>query len=194
METVIDPIDVMCVKAIGGTKGAREAFDVLESRLPTPIGRRFYGAYDPLTREYGACVATVRGEDAYSLGLENRTIMGGKYVTQKVVDWDSKIQQLPQMFMEMARGREADPGRPSVEHYKSQHLSTDSGLGEFQHSKLCWHPGDRTLNRARIIQWAFWAFLNASSTSFKATISSPKVSGLLRHASKARCTIIPLRP
>ena len=110
----------MSVKANGGTKGAKEAFDTLESKLPSLKGRRFYGAYDPQTREYRACVVMVQGEDPLSLGLDSWTIPGGTYVTKKVINWSSKIMQLPQIFDEMASDRKVDPGRPSVEYYRSK--------------------------------------------------------------------------
>jgi hypothetical protein len=120
LETTIPPIHVMSVKANGGTKGTKEAFDTLESKLPSLKGRRFYGAYDPLTGEYRACVEMVQGEDPVSLGFDRWTIPGGTYVTKKLINWNSKIQQLPQMFGEMASGQKVDSGRPSVEYYRSQ--------------------------------------------------------------------------
>lgn len=120
METTIASIRVMSVKAVGGTKGAKNAFDSLESKLPSLRGRRFYGAFDRLTEEYRACVATAEGEDALSLGLERWTIPGGRCATRKVIDWNTKIQRLPQMFDEMASGRKVDPTRPSVEYYRSE--------------------------------------------------------------------------
>jgi hypothetical protein len=120
MEKTIDPIDVMMVKAKGGTKGAKEAFKVLESTLPGFKGRRCYGVYDIRTGEYRACVQTTKGDDAASLGLETWVIPGGMYETRKVIDWISKIPQLPEMFDEMAQSRKVDPDRPSLEFYRSE--------------------------------------------------------------------------
>lgn len=116
----MDQIRVMFVKAKAGTAGAKEAFDTLESKLSSLRGRRFYGAYDPLTREYRACVETIQDENAASLGLESWIIPGGKYMTRKVNDWHLKIRELPQMFEEMARSCEVDLTRPSLEHYRSE--------------------------------------------------------------------------
>ena len=119
MDAILEPVHVIFVKAVGGTKGAPQAFDTLESKLPSRKGRKFYATYDPLTKEYRACVETIPGEDAKSLGLETGTIPGGKYVKRKVADWSSKIPQLPGIVEEMAVGHRVDPTRPTVEYYRS---------------------------------------------------------------------------
>jgi hypothetical protein len=62
----------------------------------------------------------VQGEDPESLRFDRWTIPGGTYVMKKIINWNSKILQLPQIFDEMASGRKVDPGRPSVEYYRSQ--------------------------------------------------------------------------
>jgi hypothetical protein len=110
----------MSVEAIGGTSGASRAFSKLESKLPTLSGRRFYGTFNPFTGEYRACVKVVEGENAESFGLENWTIPGGKYVSQRVSDWNSKLGELPGIFDKLAKGRKVDRSRPSIEYYRSK--------------------------------------------------------------------------
>jgi hypothetical protein len=90
VETTIESIHVMSVKAIGGTKGAQEAFNLLESKLQTLKGRRFYGTFNAFTDEYRANVQMIPGEVAKSLGLEDWTIPGGRYLKQKVEDWTTR--------------------------------------------------------------------------------------------------------
>jgi hypothetical protein len=108
----------MCVKAVGGTKGASQAFETLEARLPSLKGRRFYGTYSPFTGEYRACVR-IEGEDPKSMGFDDWTIPGGKYARQRVLDWSSKVGELPQIFEKLASGRAVDKSRPSIEFYRS---------------------------------------------------------------------------
>jgi DNA gyrase inhibitor GyrI len=86
MDAMLEPIRVMYVKATGGTAGASQAFEALESKLLTMRGRKFYGTYNPLTGEYRACVQVAEGEKPESMGLEGWTIPGGKYARQKVPD------------------------------------------------------------------------------------------------------------
>jgi hypothetical protein len=120
MKVELDSIAVMSVKAIGGTKGAKAAFDLLESKLPGLKGRKFYGTYNPLTQEYRACVQKKEGDDSTSLGLEDWTIPGGAFLSRKVNDWPSKVQALPRLFYELGSGQEVDSSRPSVEFYRSE--------------------------------------------------------------------------
>jgi hypothetical protein len=110
----------MCVRAVGGTKGASRAFETLESRLTTLRGRKFYGTYNPFTGEYRACVRAAEGENSESMGLEGWTVPGGKYASQKVQDWGSRLGELPQIFDKLASGRIVDKSRPSIEYYRSE--------------------------------------------------------------------------
>jgi len=116
----LEPVHVICVKAVGGTKGADEAFKRLESKIPTMRGRRFYGTFNPFTDECRVCVQVREEEDAESMGLEDWTIPGGMYARQRVMDWNSKLPELPQIFMKFAEGKKVDRSRPSVELYRSQ--------------------------------------------------------------------------
>ena len=120
MDTTLEPIRVMYVRAASAPVGVQRAFDELESKLSTMKGRRFYGTFDMKTKEYRACVEQVEGDDPVSLGLATCTIPGGRYVRQKVDDWGSKLHQIPQLFEGMAQGRRADPSRPSLEFYRSR--------------------------------------------------------------------------
>jgi hypothetical protein len=120
MDVTLEPIRVLSVEADGGTKGASQAFEKLESKLQALRGRRFYGTYNPLTDEYRACVEVVEGEDAKALGLDAWTIPGGKFARQMVPDWKSKLRELPKIFDELGRGRKVDRSRPSIEYYRSE--------------------------------------------------------------------------
>jgi hypothetical protein len=118
-DKVIDSIPVMYVKAKGGTAGAKDAFDVLESKLPTRRGRRFYGAFFYEANDYRACVEKIEGEDAKAMSLEDWVIPGGRYATTKVTNWNSKLPQLTDIFMKLGSDRKVDETRPSVEYYRS---------------------------------------------------------------------------
>jgi hypothetical protein len=119
MTSHLDPIEVMAVKAIGGTNGAKAAFDLLESKLSSLKGRRFYGTYNPFTQEYRACVKKEQGEDAASLGLEEWKLPGGSFAMTKLDEWQSKMAEIPKIFDKMAAENDVDTTRPSVEFYRS---------------------------------------------------------------------------
>ncbi|MDA4128947.1 MAG: GyrI-like domain-containing protein [Thaumarchaeota archaeon] len=114
----LEDIPVMFVRSRSGPKGAREAFDTLESRLANLKGRRFYGTF--LNGEYCACVARISTDEPATAKLEEGTIPGGVYARRKIDDWESKVPRLALMFEEMASQNPVDVTRPSVEFYRSQ--------------------------------------------------------------------------
>jgi len=120
----LQDIPVMRVKADMKGKGPAAAFDILESKLPTLKGRKFYGCFHetPEGEEYYACVARVEGDNPDSMQLDIGIIPGGKYARRKISDWESKVRegQLPRLFQEMIETYDVDLNRPSIEFYRSQ--------------------------------------------------------------------------
>jgi len=107
----------MCVVAEDGAAGASAAFDVLEGRLATLRGRRFYGTF--LDGEYRACVAMRGDDDPVALELDVWRIPGGEYERFSLLDWQDRVGEIPATFDRMVPESELDPTRPSVEYYRS---------------------------------------------------------------------------
>jgi hypothetical protein len=125
MDTIVDrpAVEVLRVRADMKGKGPKAAFDVLESKLPTLKGRRFFGTFRMLDdgEEYYACVDRVPTDDPAALGLEVGTIPGGRYIRRRVWDWESVVAagKMKEISEEFARGYVLDPDRPSIEFYRS---------------------------------------------------------------------------
>ena len=81
---------VIRVKADMKGAGPSAAFSVLESKLPTLKGRKFYGTFEDTTQgeEYYACVAMIDTDDPEKMQLGTAVIPGGNYARRKVVDWE----------------------------------------------------------------------------------------------------------
>jgi hypothetical protein len=118
----LQEIPVLRVKADMKGKGPSAAFNLLESKLPTIKGRKFYGTFQPMPdgEEYYACVARIDSDDPEKMQLETGVIPGGWYARGKLMDWEKNLSKLPGLFEEMARSHDMDPGRPSLEFYRSQ--------------------------------------------------------------------------
>jgi len=125
MDTVVDrqSVEVLRVRADMNGGGPKAAFDVLEAKLHSLRGRRFYGCI--WVREdqddYFACVERLPTEDPEQLGLEVATIPGGKYVRRKVFDWLKVVEagRMKEIGQEFAHGYTLDPRRPTLEYYRS---------------------------------------------------------------------------
>jgi hypothetical protein len=120
----LNEIPVMRVRADMKGKGPPAAFDLLESKLPTLKGRKFYGTFreTPDGEEYFACVAQIETDDPRAMQLETGVIPGGLYARRKIQDWEKIVRagQLPRLFQEMIQANVFDHTRPSVEFYRSQ--------------------------------------------------------------------------
>jgi len=130
MDSVVElqDIPVMRVRADMKGKGPSHAFSILESKLPSLRGRKFYGAFRMLAdgeEEYYACVERVESDEPDKMQLETGTIPGGKYGRRKIMGWEEIVRagRLPAVFEEFAKSLE--PGvdhaeiRPSLEFYRS---------------------------------------------------------------------------
>jgi hypothetical protein len=124
VDAVVERADlrVLRVKADMQGKGPPAAFELLESKLPSLKGRRFYGSFliVPGGEEYYACVERVDTDDPEKMHLDNGVLPGGWYVRRKVTEWEPKISQFPEIFSDLAKGQEVDPTRPSLEFYRSR--------------------------------------------------------------------------
>lgn len=117
----LEELPVLRVRADMKGKGPSAAFDLLESKLPTLKGRRFYGSFQltPDGEEYYACVRRIESDDPQRMQLETGVIPGGWYARRKLMDWEKNLSQLPKLFEEMCRAQDVDPRRPSLEYYRS---------------------------------------------------------------------------
>ncbi|HXW36964.1 MAG TPA: hypothetical protein VEJ36_03560 [Nitrososphaerales archaeon] len=121
----LQDIPVMRVKADMKGDGPPAAFGLLESKLTSLRGRKFYGVYHktPEGEEYFACVAKTDDDNPDKVQLESGVITGGSFVRRKVMDWKKVVSdgQLPRLFNEMVMKHinEVDPDRFSIEFYRS---------------------------------------------------------------------------
>ena len=115
MEARLDDIPVMYLVAEGGPTGAKEAFNRLEGKLPSLRGRKFYGAFQPETGEYRACVALESGDDPKRLGLQIGMIPGGLYLREKMKNWANRIDEIGRTFVAMSEREQnrVDNSRPA---------------------------------------------------------------------------------
>jgi len=122
MEVILNDIKVMYVKSKNGVFGSKQAFSILESRLPTLKQRKFYGVLfgEPETGEYRACVKITEQDNPEAMGLDTWIIPGGKYAKRKIKDWWKNIKEIGLTFEEMSKEYEVDFSRPSIEFYRSQ--------------------------------------------------------------------------
>lgn len=120
MSLVVDlpPVKILYIPSENGISGAEEAFTKLESSLPTLKNRKFYGLVfgAPPHETYWACVAFTRSDSAIS-GCKIGEIPGGKYVQERIYNWEKNIDALGKTFKRLTDENTIDSSRPCVEYY-----------------------------------------------------------------------------
>ncbi|TML59397.1 MAG: GyrI-like domain-containing protein [Actinobacteria bacterium] len=82
-------------------------------------GRKFFGAFDPSTREYRACVQVREGDDPAALGLESGTLPGGRYLRARLRGEPPEVyERIGPTFEAMVETARPDRTRPSLELYR----------------------------------------------------------------------------
>lgn len=120
-ETIISDIKVLVVTTKGVNSSA-EAFNQLESKLPTLRNRKFCGCLigSPENGIYRACVAKIDTDNPKEMGLDEWVIPGGRYMRAKIKDWVGKEYLIGETFQKMSEAIKVDHTRPYIEFYRSQ--------------------------------------------------------------------------
>jgi hypothetical protein len=110
---------VMFLRAEDFPAGIAAAWQQLEERFDSLKGRRFFGAFDPGSFEYRACVQIQPGDDPAGLGLEEGVLPGGGYARVRLRGEPPQIyDEIQPAFDELEKRFDRDAGRPSIEHYR----------------------------------------------------------------------------
>ena len=109
---------VMFVRAEDEPGEIRRSWERLEG-LVDLRGRRFFGAFDPSTREYRACVQVRASDDPAALGLESGTLPGGRYLRARLRGEPPEVyERIAPTFTALLEIARPDPTRPSIEFYR----------------------------------------------------------------------------
>lgn len=112
-------VTVMFVATGDDQPSITRAWAELEETVGSLRGRRFYGVFDPIRREYRACVERRPDDDPEALGLELGTLPGGRYARERLQGEPPAVYALiAPTFERLARRPDCDHQRPSVEFYR----------------------------------------------------------------------------
>jgi hypothetical protein len=75
---VREPVEVMLVRVADQLSEIQRAWASFEAAVGLR-GRKFYGAFDPVTATYSVCAVVRPGDDPSAFGAEHGTLPGGRY-------------------------------------------------------------------------------------------------------------------
>jgi len=114
-----DELPVLFVPAADELDAIRAAWDELERQIGSLRGRRFFGTFDPTTKEYRASVEARDDDGAAALGLEPGTIAGGTYLRTRLRGEPPDVyERIAPTFAALAQIVQSDDTRASIEFYR----------------------------------------------------------------------------
>jgi hypothetical protein len=114
-----DEVTVMFKRVADEQSAIERGWAELEQSVGSLRGRKFYGTFDPATREYRACVQLREEDRPDALGLEVGKLPGGRYLLVRIQGEPPAVYGLiAPTFERLAKQAGTDPSRPSIEFYR----------------------------------------------------------------------------
>jgi hypothetical protein len=112
------PTDVMFVRVADHLAEIQRAWASFEASVGLH-GRKFYGAFDPVTTTYSVCAVLRPEDDPAAFGAEPGTLPGGRYACVRLHgDPPAVYEQIGPTAERLAQRPDADPTRPTLEFYR----------------------------------------------------------------------------
>lgn len=115
---VREPTDVMLVRVADEPPEIQRAWAAFETVVGLR-GRKFYGAFDPVTATYSVCAVLRPGDDPATFGAERGTLPGGRYACVRLHGEPPAVyEQIGPTAQRLAKRPDADRTRPTLEYYR----------------------------------------------------------------------------
>ena len=115
---VREPTDVMLVRVADELVAIQQAWAAFETAVGLH-GRKFYGAFDPVTETYSVCAVLRPNDDPAAFGAERGILPGGRYACVRLHGEPPGLYaQIGPTAERLAQRPDADHGRPTLEYYR----------------------------------------------------------------------------
>lgn len=114
--------EVMLVRVADQLSEIRQAWASFETKVGLR-GRKFYGAFDPVSATYSVCAVLRPGDDPSEYGAENGTLPGGRCACVRLHgEPPSVYEQIGPTAERLAQRADVDHTRPTLEYYRRRAL------------------------------------------------------------------------
>jgi hypothetical protein len=119
---VREPTDVMLVRVADQLPEIQRAWASFEAAVGLR-GRKFYGAFDPVTDTYSVCAVVRPDDDTSEFGAERGTLPGGRYACVRLHGEPPGVyEDIGPTAERLAQRSDADHTRPTLEYYRRRDL------------------------------------------------------------------------
>jgi hypothetical protein len=117
-----EPTDVMLVRVADQLPEIQRAWASFEARVGLR-GRKFYGAFDPVTDTYSVCAVLRPDDDPSHFGAERGTLPGGRYACVRLQGEPPGVyEQIGPTAERLEQRADHDETRPTLEYYRRRDL------------------------------------------------------------------------
>ena len=119
---VREPINVMLVRVADELPEIQRAWAAFETAVGLR-GRKFYGAFDPVSATYSVCAVLRPGDDPAAFGAERGTLPGGRFACVRLHGEPPAVyEQIGPTAERLAKRPDADHTRPTLEYYRRHNV------------------------------------------------------------------------
>ena len=119
---VREPTDVMLVRVADQLPEIQRAWASFEAAVGLR-GRKFYGAFDPVTDTYSVCAVVRPDDDPSKFGAERGTLPGGRYACVRLHgEHPGVYEEIGPTAERLGQRSDADHTRPTLEYYRRRDL------------------------------------------------------------------------
>jgi hypothetical protein len=119
---VREPTHVMLVRVADQLSEIQRAWASFEAAVGLR-GRKFYGAFDPVTATYSVCAVLRPDDDPSEFGAERGTLPGGRYACVRLHgEPPGGYEEIGPTAERLALRADADHTRPTLEYYRRRDL------------------------------------------------------------------------
>ena len=119
---VREPTDVMLVRVADQLPEIQRAWASFEAAVGLR-GRKFYGAFDPVSATYSVCAVLRPGDDPSEFGAEHGVLPGGRYACARLQGEPPGLyEEIGPTAELLAQRPDADQTRPTLEYYRRRDL------------------------------------------------------------------------
>jgi hypothetical protein len=117
-----EPTDVMLVRVADQLPEIQRAWASFEAAVGLR-GRKFYGAFDPVTDTYSVCAVVRPDDDPSEFGAERGTLAGGRYACVRLHGEPPGVyEEIGPTAERLTQRSDADHTRPTLEYYRRRDL------------------------------------------------------------------------
>jgi hypothetical protein len=119
---VREPTDVMLVRVADQLPEIQRAWASFEAAVGLR-GRKFYGAFDPVSATYSVCARLWPGDDPARFGAEHGALPGGRYACVRLQGEPPGLyEEIGPTAERLGQRPDADRTRPTLEYYRRRDL------------------------------------------------------------------------